>query len=613
MSGHPAHPRYELGGASLRHALIAGAEHVIRARDALNRINVFPVPDGDTGTNMASTFSAMRAGMQGLRRASVANVLRTAADEAIDGARGNSGAIVAQFFSSLAQSLCRSTRVALPELSVAIHEAAIASRRALSDPKEGTILSVMSAFAAGLQSRGSQGRVGLRALFGAGLAQARRALARTPRQLRVLAQAGVVDAGGQGFVDFLEGVHAFIEKRRGALDARETSATDAPEADFSHPDHALSETFRYCSECVIEGCGLEADSARALLHGMGLDSLVLAGGGTRLKIHAHTDTPALLFERLAPLGRIYGRKADDMHAQSRARAHAGGVYIVTDSAADLPPQAHALPIQVVPVRVNFGRDEFLDRITLPHSELYRRLEHDPEPVRTSQPPSGDFKRMYETLSSAGHGVLSLHISAGLSGTWQAAQSAAQRVAEQIVVLDTGNAGCGQGLLVEMAGMWAQAGLAPNAIAERVYAQKPHAKTFALIADLRYGVHGGRIPKWLGWLSRKLGFGVVIHNHPGGKIKPWRVLLGANRRSERFVASVLRQMRDPGGYRVLVGHCAAPESGAHVYAQLARHAAVQRIDLIEAGPAIGAHAGPGTVVIGLLPIAAYPDASLTRSA
>lgn len=598
-----------IGGAALRRALIAGSQRVIAARDELNRINVFPVPDGDTGTNLAFTFGAVLQGLRRLRRATVAQVLRQAADDALDGARGNSGAIVAQFFQGLAAELQGQVRVSTQVLVRAFQRAAVSARLALAEPREGTILSVITAFAVGLRQSLAQGWSGLRAVFQAGLQAARDALAHTPRQLKVLAQAGVVDAGGQGFVDFLEGMDDFLQRGRQALAAGAVEAVAEPLLDLHGAHGEEDPPFRYCTECLLQGEDLDLDVLRLQFSQLPLDSLVLAGHAQRMRIHAHVDQPALLFEAAARLGEVSARKADDMRAQTRSRGLKQSLVVVCDSAADLPEDAaDRLHIHVVPVRVHIGEEEYLDRITLAHGALYQRLRAGDPQIRTSQPPSGEFRRLFEMLRSQGRQVLCLNISGALSGTWQAADAATRGDdAAQVVAWDTRHAATGEGLLVLRAAEAAAAGWTLPQVVGLLEAERESVQTWALIADLQYGVRGGRLPRFLLPLSRWLRFTVAIRRRPDGRIGPWKLLFGRKRRVERFVDRVLAQLAHGQRYRLMVGHCDDLPAAEQAVARLRGDARVAQVDLVQTGTAIGVHAGPGTVVIGSLPVRPLPGA------
>ncbi len=591
-----------LGGALLRAALIAGSRAVIAKRDELNRINVFPVADGDTGTNMAFTFAAVLESAMGARGQGADVVLHNAAMSAIDGARGNSGAIVAQFFYTLSEALEGQARISLAALSQAVTQAALGARRALAQPREGTVLSVITDFAKGLSEMVTSTQ--LSAFFARGLLSARRALARTPSQLAVLAEHGVVDAGGSGFVSFLEGVQQFVERGRDAL----TITGGALVVDIQRHDHAhdsgdiaaCAGQFRFCSECLLEN--VATDALREALTGFAHDSLVLAGGTERAHLHAHTDDPAALFELAAKFAKVSQRKADDMHAQVRAKRNRAKVAIVCDTAADLPvSEIERLFIHCVSVRVNFGNDEFIDRITLSPEQFYRRLRVDPTPVRTSQPPSGEFRRLFDQLASLHEEILCLNISSTLSGTYQAACAAARHGGSgKAQVFDTLNAAAGEALLILDAAEGAQAGLSAAQIVQRSLEMRERTTTFALITDASFGARGGRLPHWLVPITRIFRMSLIISSNAAGKVVPRGVLWGRRALPERFAAWALGRVANGAALKVLVGHCDAKLAASQLLAAVkssTRHT-IAASHLADAGTGIGAHAGPGALVLGV---------------
>lgn len=591
-----------LSGAQIKGALIAGAGRVLSRREDLNRINVFPVPDGDTGTNLAFTMLAVMKTARRQRGADVSTVLAKIAREAIDGARGNSGAILAQFFQGLSEGVSRARAFDAQGLAVAATEAARSARSCMAEPREGTMLSVIQDFAAELKVQAESGVQDLRELFRRGLVKARQSLANTPNQLPVLKAAGVVDAGAAGFVDFLEGVGDFIERGRQALRQSPELREAAFEDDHVHLEAVDSASaYRYCTECVLSGEGLDLARVRERLAGLALDSLVVAGGRDRVRVHAHIDQPNQLFETLSALAQVSQRKADDMQAQTRLRAAPfQTVRVVTDSAGDLPPaEAERLGITIVPVRVNFGADDYLDRITLSPRELYGRLRAGGEPPRTSQPPPGDFRRAYELVSSHCEKVLSVELSSRLSGTFQAAQSAAREIGgERVSVLDTLNASAGQGLVAMAAAERALAGgdfAAVEAVAREAMGRT---RTFALIRDLSYGVRGGRMPAIAEKIARWFGLTVLIADKQG-LVRPFSALVGRQRLVERFAAKVAARVPAHQKCRAVVGHCDAREDAQRL-AGVIREVLpkLEKVWLVETGPAIGVHAGPGSLVVGV---------------
>ena len=595
-----------LSGARLKAALIAGCRRVLSRRDYLNRINVFPVPDGDTGTNLAFTLAAVMKTVRRLRGGDVATVFARVAREAVDGARGNSGAIFAQFFQGMAEALRGQGDIGIAALARATQSASLSARGCMAEPRDGTILSVIHDFADELRLQSDRGVGPLGAAFTPALERARVSLANTPKQLPVLRAAGVVDAGAAGFVDFLEGVQDYLDTGRDALrlsPAMRDLAGEGLIADVHLESVEAASRYRYCSECVVAGDTIDAAAVRAALAALPLDSLVVAGGRERLRVHAHIDAPNALFEALVAFGAVSQRKADDMQAQARLRAAPfQSVRVICDSAADLPPgEAERLGIGIVPVRVNFGDEDFMDGVTLAPRELYARLRRNPTPPQTSQPPPGDFRRAYELVLGHCDRVVSISVSGRISGTFQSAQGAARETAaERIDVIDTTNVSAGQALIALRAAECAAAGSDVDAVFAATRKAMANTLTFGMIRDLRYGVAGGRLPPIVKRVADLFGLTLLVMAR-GGKVKPFRALRSGRHLPERFADVIARKARGATRWRAIVGHCDAPDDAATLAAALReRIPGLRTVWLTESGPAIGAHAGPGTLVVGLQP-------------
>ncbi len=268
-----------IGGPGLRRALIGGVQRVIADRETLNRINVFSVADGDTGSNLSFTLASVLSGALSQRIAGAGELMRRVSEEAIDGGRGNSGAILGQFLTGIAANMGDRVAVAPHQLALAVRAGARAAREAVSEPREGTMFSVITAFAEALEHREEVHDI--KAWFAHALAVARNALAYTPQQLPVLLKAGVVDAGAQGFVDLLQGIGVFL--------GGESTARLAPGAGDtgSEPMHAhlqrgdADPTHRWCSECLLLGEHLELVTLRAPVAGLDASCAVVAGSAMR--------------------------------------------------------------------------------------------------------------------------------------------------------------------------------------------------------------------------------------------------------------------------------------------------------------------------------------------
>ncbi len=261
-----------LDGYQLYGFFHAGFRRVHAARQHIDRINVFPVPDGDTGTNLSSTLSgALDATVPG---SSAATTLAALADAAILSARGNSGVIFAQFISGLSESVIN-TELRTHELIDGVHNAYLRAKEAVTEPRDGTILSVIETWAISLARQGSENS-SIVELIGGTCEDLRRSLAETTDKLAELKAAGVVDAGAAGFVEFVVGGHEFLEK---GLETPNDVATEAgaPVAEHSEAAPSKPPVFRYCVEAIVGGESIDTETLRADLAPSG-DCLIIAAG-----------------------------------------------------------------------------------------------------------------------------------------------------------------------------------------------------------------------------------------------------------------------------------------------------------------------------------------------
>jgi hypothetical protein len=534
--------------------------------------------------------------------ASAGAVFERMASEAIDAARGNSGAILAQFLQGLGESLAGHRRLALSQLASAAAFSSEQARQAIAEPREGTMLSVISAFSTSLREACDHGVEDLRLAFAQALAASREALANTPNQLAVLRKAGVVDAGAQGFLHLLEGINEFIVHGKSAASDVERPASGEAGVVVAADAHAESAE-RWCTECVLSANAIDRAAVRSALDTLGGSSLVMAGTREKLRVHMHVNEPTLLFEVLSEFGEVRARKADDMHAQQRTAHTLGKLVVVIDSAADLPAEAlESLPLQVVPVRITVGAEDYLDKVSLSPDAFYDLLRKSEHVVRTSQPPAGDFRRLFGFLLSHHEEVLYLGVSRAVSGTLQAGESAAAGYGSRVQVVDSANVSGGHGLLALYAAERALAGVAARTIALELETLREQTATFAFLTDLSSAVRGGRVPAWALPITRWLGLVPIVRIGGGdGKLHVTGITLRGKRLAERFVRRVLRKTDRDRRWRAQVMHCDNPEQGRRVRdALIEQMPDVECAPLLDAGSAIGAHAGPGAIALSLMP-------------
>jgi DAK2 domain fusion protein YloV len=293
----------------LAHAALGSLE---RNRQRIDDLNVYPVPDGDTGTNLTLTARSI---VEDVDKSTVADrpaLAHAVTRAALMGARGNSGVIFSQIVRGAAEVLGAAERIDSPTFAKALRGASDAAYRAVRRPVEGTMLSVIRELAEEAEER-ANAELPLTELLTAVVARGEDALARTPDQLAVLRDAGVVDAGGAGLLEIVRGLAAGVagEPIPEAPEQREELGFDAIHQELSR--------YRYCTVFVVEGEELDRDSLEQELEPLG-DSLLVVGDPTALKVHVHTDDPGRALSLAGSLGVLDGVEIANMHHQTEERA-----------------------------------------------------------------------------------------------------------------------------------------------------------------------------------------------------------------------------------------------------------------------------------------------------
>lgn len=296
--------------------MIAGANHYFaRQKEAINALNVFPVPDGDTGSNMSMTLAAAAEAALACRGDTVGEVAVKTATGALMGARGNSGVILSQLLRGIARGL-QGKRVAYPDdLSKAFQYGVVYAYRAVSKPVEGTILTVARATARSARSA-ARGGAGLCGIIERAIAGGRAALEKTTEMLPALKEAGVVDAGGAGLVVFLEGCLFSVQHTLGEiLSQRKGGSASGTQEKAPAPVESAALERPYCTELIIEGPPARRE-LKGRLERLG-DSLIVVGQGETSKIHLHTADPGAVLSICLKYGVLHEIKIDNMADQHR--------------------------------------------------------------------------------------------------------------------------------------------------------------------------------------------------------------------------------------------------------------------------------------------------------
>ncbi|HEV8399024.1 MAG TPA: DegV family protein [Gemmatimonadales bacterium] len=574
---------------------MAAADWVAAGRDELNRLNVFPVPDGDTGTNMCLTLRAVAQAVRALDGASdpnslpLARVTEVMAQASVRGARGNSGMMLSQFLLGFQEGLGPGLRATAAGLARAIRTGFDRLQASLDEPVEGTILTVARETAD--EACLAKDEPDLRLFMIRLVNRAEAALARTPDLLDALKTAGVVDAGAKGFVRFLEGVKRLIEDghvAEGAVDRLTPNAAAQAEV-------AADRDYRYCTELMVRGASLPpAADVRKALRAFG-GSIVVLQTGDLVKAHVHTDSPEAVFQLGTGWGTVEYTKADDMRAQHQALQARRPIAFVSDTACDLPDDLVVqYDIGLVPTQLIVDERAYRDRLELTATEFFARLRAGLD-ASTSQPTPQAFTDGYADAARAADHVIAVVVSRALSGTCANAEAAARRFnGGRVTVVNSRSASLGEGMLVLRGVELAAAGWAPETIARELERVRSQSGGFFTVDNFDRLVRSGRVGRGRAWLGTKLNLKPVMVVTPEGTIEATarvRGAAGARRRILELLERAFEQGR-PREVRLGVVHGDIPEFAEALRAELVARYQPKQCLVAPITPVIAAHAGVG---------------------
>jgi len=581
-------------GPRLARALFAASDWVAAGRDEINRINVFPVPDGDTGTNFSLTLRSVADALRAVGDASLQDTAKAMARGAVLGARGNSGMMLAHFLLGFADALGDRLTANAVDIAAAIRTGSDRLYASLDDPREGTILTVAREAAAAAE-RVATPDMDIGDFMHRLLDEGEVALARTPELMAVLKEAGVVDAGGKGFVRMIEGVVRFIEGDP-ILPAEPISAGDLM-SPAALAEVAAERDFQYCTEVMVRGEQIPpANEVRQVMRTFG-GSLQVLVAGNLLKVHVHTDTPEAVFTYAARWGTVEATKADDMRAQHRELSHADRrpVAVVTDSSADLSDSVlDRHHIALVPLQVMFGDEVFQDRVQLKPEEFYRRLRVSRALPTTSQPTPADFVRVLRDARGEADEVVAVLLSSTLSGTYQSAQAAVKAAGlTGIHLVDSASASFGVGLLALRGAELAESGWKAADVARELERLRGQSGCLVTVDRFDNLIRSGRVTRGKAWLAGMLDVKPILSLDATGRIQPVDRVRGRDNLVPKVLSLLEKRLTPrPRAIRFGIAHAEAPDVAERVRTALV--AAYQPRDCFVslATGVLGTHVGAG---------------------
>jgi len=588
----------ELDGRRFFYSFYAGALRLFEHQQEINRLNVYPVPDADTGTNLASTLRSVIDSTTPQRSYKATTI--AVAEAALTGARGNSGIIFAQFLSGLNEETQTSQSVTVKEFALSVKNSIKYLYEAISNPVEGTILTVIREWAEYVYENAHM--EDFRVLLQKAYIVAEESLAGTSEKIKALTSVSVVDAGAKGFVVFLKGINDFLRYAdiRRLLNQQQVQEAIIPEVEIEH-DRI---NFRYCTEVLIKGENLERKQVEQMAEAAG-DSVVVAGTSGMIRLHVHTDHPEELIDHLRPMGTLSFQKADDMLAQYRA-AHEQKykIALVTDSACDLPDTfLEEYQVNMVPIHLYIDDNQYLDKVTIKPDRFYEIIDKEKVTLRTSQPTVKSFVNLYSRLTSHYDSVVAVHLGSTLSGTWNTSRQAAEKVMKEtgkkISVIDSKSLSGGLALQVHRVALLIAGGKSHSEIVQAAIANSGKPKVYASAGSMKQLIRSGRVSRMKGLIGKLLHVRpVVTINQDGVAYLTGKAL--TRKGSLQNIIRFIKEDPDFRGSEYIVMHANDPDTAGIITQRAMKYNNKPPFTVINIATVFGAHLGAGTVAIAYLP-------------
>jgi DegV family protein with EDD domain len=514
-----------LDGTGLKNAILTGIEVLKKKQRFLNKINVFPIPDRDTGTNMVATLNGIFTKINHSSDYSISVVSSLIAESALAGAQGYSGIILAQFLNGFAKGVEGKEQISTNDFAQALQKGQKAAYATLDDPVEGTILTVIKDWSNSV-ARISRQVTDFKVLLMESQTTINQSLKDTTKKLLVLKEAKVADAGAQGFVYLFEGMlHYFLQGKTDRL----------AETDFKHKFSSKSKSTN--------------------------------------------------------------KKNKNIPSIKKAR-----IGIVTDSSCDLPRSfLKNHQIDMIPLKISFGPETFLDKVEITPTEFYNRLVSSKQHPKTSQPALVDIKRVYDRVVEKYDTIISIHLPRVVSGTLKVIEKAAQKYGEKkIVCIDGKTISAALGLIIMEAVEAMNKGFSLEEIIKHINRAIKSIKIFIVLPTVKYLVKGGRLSKPKGILGRALRLKPIVSIDREGNIYLAAKAFGEKNAFKKAFNMAVKEVSKFRRAKFMVAHAHAQKKASWVVDQLTHIFQINdEIQTVEAAPVLGVHAGPGTVGFGFI--------------
>ena len=587
----------------LKKMMLLSWKKIEENKEQINKINVFPVPDQDTGSNMAKTLLGIKKAIEGKEFKDLNEISEAALDGALTAAQGNAGVIYVGFLASFLPLLDKNP-VNAKKLAIAFEKGAERARKSIQNPKEGTILDVIDA-ARDVFKVEAEKEKDIINLFKLVTEKAREALLATREKMEIFRRANVVDAGGLGFLMILE---SYLEALEG--EKKEVKKEEMPSEKIRRFVQVLSNRYEIVS--LIENPRFNEEIIRGKLKKMG-DSIDVVQIGNKTKVHIHTDYPGEVRDVMRETGSILELRTEDMAKEvvGEPSVRKVSIGIVTEgNLADLPQKVlERYQIEPVLCIVDWPEGQ-----NLPGENIYQKMrEADKRRIKTfpktTQPSPKSYFDAFKKQLQKFDKVLCITLSHKLSGCYNSACQGKEMMGEEekarVYILDSLQAAASQALLVLKAIELIQEQREINEVIEELKKLIPKTHLYAILEDPKWLEAGGRMSKsQANWIRRIK----KINLHPLVTIKDGVVtkagIIFARDTAEALFKKIAKESqkarKEGKRIRIIIGHADNPE-GAEKLRQRLKEIKAEVPFISLASPVVCSHTGPGTLLAGWMPI------------
>ncbi len=513
-------------------AIKKGAEAVIGYKDYLDAINVFPVKDKDTGSNLANLMDEI------IANAKLGNNLNESlisiSTAALIGSRGNSGIIFSQFFYGLTREINSDE----PNIAAFIKQMESGynfAYAAIENPVEGTIITLMRKWVEILKAE-SRRTFEFTTTLNKSNELLKLYLPETKNELKVLRDNNVVDSGALAFSIFIDSFVKSINDDSFVVKAAEPFVMNL------HPfDDVISLDFRYCTELLIK-TNLNKEAVYRQVKGLG-DSLIIGVSGELIKIHIHTNQPDVIMQKVLNFASIIDSKVDDMYKQATQKTKTKNkIAVITDSIADLPKEVvDNQNLIIYPIQINIDGTIFLDKLSINNEliiELMTKSTHFP---KTSSPSVMSIIDLLNTALMNFENILIITVSAKMSSTYNVFKNAVDKIGSpKISIIDSKQNSVSQGLIVWEALKLIEANVDFTQLYERVSSFTKQTNILVHVDSLDNMVRGGRIKKSLGFLAKLLQLKPIVSIDEKGEGIVLSKTIGRQRNIQKIIKRLSKE-------------------------------------------------------------------------